>query len=1058
MKPITLKIKGLNSFIQEQVIDFEQLTKFGLFGIFGKTGSGKSTILDAMTLALYGVISRGTKQFINSNSSSAIVNFEFSVVDRVKGERVIYKVERTFMNSKSGGIRNSSSRISDITDHKNIKVLESKVKEVNKKCFEIINLTISDFFRTVVIPQGKFSEFLELENKPRRDMLEHLFNLEEYGDILENKIKIRQNKVSNEIEVIKETLNDINILTPEQYTQLKVDLDKMDLELKSKIEKYNSICEEYKSIEENRKLQEEEVKITENIKTLESQRDSIDKLRETLKVCEKARVVEAFINNKNKLQRDYITATENLSKIKQALADLEDKKTNIFDSFSKAEKDKNQKVPELIDRKSKLEQAVQDEKTLNDLISAISKIQAEIKQNKSKKEEFETTLKGIVEQQSILTKSQEDLQKQITENNVSTELKSNVVKGVNLVKDLKDLEKALKKQVGEREKVNKALLDLQKQLETLNNSQTELNTKIGSLSISKTDEIDAKKLEELKERLKTNKDLHQQNEINKSITALKDACHLGEPCPVCGKDLDCLPEFCEDDGNDYKKVISDIEAQIDSLNEEMKNKAIAKVTELGKLEAELTGVKTNITNTQNSIEAQNEKLGELIKDITDIEKDIDGKTKELEEVKKDTQIDDFDKMAKEISTKEKAKENLEPMLEKTRIDLGGLSKQIDDIKGSSSKIDNEISGLNGQLETKLGNQNLITDKLKEQFGDDFDITGDLKIVTEEIQSINSMYENAKKLKEDFDLELKAKEDEKTSAQSKADTIKKQKETADIDLSKKLEENGFENEGQASSSLMAENVFDETNQQVKAFDTKFSELSGGLKQTQEKLNGVYKTEDEWTIIQDTKSENERILDEFKELKINKFNEYNDAKSNLSKFAEKTKLLDVLNHKLAVIEKLRESVGSKRLVEYIAIERLKRICLSASNYLLEITDNKYELRTDPKGNFVRKNGTVELPVSTLSGGEKFTTSLALALALSTEIQKRAGTKMELFFLDEGFGSLDEELAEKVMDSIAKIPNENMNVGIISHVENIKDRVPAKLLVESATNISGSTIRIV
>ena len=66
MRPIKLKISGLNSYIDEQVIDFEKLTERGLFGIFGQTGSGKSTILDAMTIAMYGNIPRNTKEFINS--------------------------------------------------------------------------------------------------------------------------------------------------------------------------------------------------------------------------------------------------------------------------------------------------------------------------------------------------------------------------------------------------------------------------------------------------------------------------------------------------------------------------------------------------------------------------------------------------------------------------------------------------------------------------------------------------------------------------------------------------------------------------------------------------------------------------------------------------------------------------------------------------------------------------------------------------------------------------------------------------------------------------------
>ena len=101
MRPIKLKIKGLNSFVEEQTIDFEKLTKQGFFGIFGPTGSGKSTILDGMILALYGMkaMSRGTNEFVNKNCKSAQVSYEFQITAaQVKR----YRVEREFKAGEKG--------------------------------------------------------------------------------------------------------------------------------------------------------------------------------------------------------------------------------------------------------------------------------------------------------------------------------------------------------------------------------------------------------------------------------------------------------------------------------------------------------------------------------------------------------------------------------------------------------------------------------------------------------------------------------------------------------------------------------------------------------------------------------------------------------------------------------------------------------------------------------------------------------------------------------------------------------------------------------------------
>ena len=173
MRPIKLKIKGLNSFVEEQTIDFEKLTKQGFFGIFGPTGSGKSTILDGMILALYGMkaMSRGTNEFVNKNCKSEQVSYEFPITAaQVKR----YRVEREFKAGEKG-TKSGKCRLLDVTDGET--VLEESVTGVDRACVEIIGLTADDFMRTVVLPQGKFSEFLKVSGKDRREILERLFRL-----------------------------------------------------------------------------------------------------------------------------------------------------------------------------------------------------------------------------------------------------------------------------------------------------------------------------------------------------------------------------------------------------------------------------------------------------------------------------------------------------------------------------------------------------------------------------------------------------------------------------------------------------------------------------------------------------------------------------------------------------------------------------------------------------------------------------------------------------------------------------------------------------------------
>ena len=153
--------------------------------------------------------------------------------------------------------------------------------------------------------------------------------------------------------------------------------------------------------------------------------------------------------------------------------------------------------------------------------------------------------------------------------------------------------------------------------------------------------------------------------------------------------------------------------------------------------------------------------------------------------------------------------------------------------------------------------------------------------------------------------------------------------------------------------------------------------------------------------------------------------------------------------------------KKFVEFVAANKLKYVSIEASKRLKEITHENYGLEVDENGRFVirdYKNGGAKRDATTLSGGETFLASLALALALSAQIQLKGTAPLELFFLDEGFGTLDDELLEVVLSSLERIHNEKLKIGIISHVEAIKNRVPVKLIITPAVcGMGGSKVKI-
>jgi len=152
----------------------------------------------------------------------------------------------------------------------------------------------------------------------------------------------------------------------------------------------------------------------------------------------------------------------------------------------------------------------------------------------------------------------------------------------------------------------------------------------------------------------------------------------------------------------------------------------------------------------------------------------------------------------------------------------------------------------------------------------------------------------------------------------------------------------------------------------------------------------------------------------------------------------------------LEAMQGLLKGNKFVEFLAAEQLNYIARDASARLAQLTRFRYVLEVDSDGGFVIRddgNGGARRPTSSLSGGETFLAALALALALSDQIQLRGRYPLEFFFLDEGFGSLDADALETVIAALERLHAEKMTVGIISHVPELQQRIPTRLLVAPA-----------
>lgn len=190
MRPINLKIKGINSYVTEQTVDFEKLAQTNLFGIFGETGSGKTTILDSIILALYGTSERDVIQnLINVNSNSGYIIFVFEATKRNKKSR--YTVIREF-KVRASGLKSEATLLNTKTGE----VLAENPDNVNEKILNIIGIGKKEFLKSIALPQGEFDKFLLDTPLNRRRTIAKIFDLENFGQKLNEKIKKRKDELT----------------------------------------------------------------------------------------------------------------------------------------------------------------------------------------------------------------------------------------------------------------------------------------------------------------------------------------------------------------------------------------------------------------------------------------------------------------------------------------------------------------------------------------------------------------------------------------------------------------------------------------------------------------------------------------------------------------------------------------------------------------------------------------------------------------------------------------------------------------------------------------------
>ncbi|MFZ5969586.1 MAG: AAA family ATPase [Bacillota bacterium] len=1176
MKPRLLKISGLNSFLEEQVVDFHTLTEMGIFGIFGPTGSGKSTILDAIILALYGRMPRSGGRpsgLINTHGDKVSIYYEFEIGAR--NQRKVYAIQRIFKRGKDDSVQTDSVKLWDMTLPGEEVVLSDKVGSLNGDIEGIIGLKVEDFTRSVVLPQGNFSDFLKLSGSDKRNMLERIFNLEKYGEDLMMKVKAHKKKKELEKHELKAIISTYGDITPESIKDLELELA-MLLEEKEKLQRaVTAVLTEHETYKTVWELQQELEGYRVKQKALEEQQPVVKEKEERLLQGERAAVIVPYIHRLQEQEKSLNEVKQRAARVEESFQKIKQQLTETERSWKEIQEKKEKDYEVLIQKKSKLERAVQLQKDIKKMEEDLVKLRTEYGEMKKLHRSMEIKKEENTKNLEAAAKALEVILENIEKLKITSEERNRLEKAFELEKNYKTLLKEQKELLPKIEMLHQKKVELHRKKEAHENKEKAIMEALGDIAekkkkleeecppgedvllekqerisalevlISQLSEQEEKRsrvtaelgqyndqMTKIEERINTEKmgletmeqAICERDEVLRSMEYQNMAGLLAEnlqkdhPCPVCGSTSHPRPsisssvEHMEDIREELQGLRQQLEEKKAKLNEQwMQQEALkAKIAMAEQAYKELVektpdkDLKTVIQEAateKESLEVMKAKnlqwrkekeeneghyhrlkdelaaistqSAEMKKDIENAEENLNGLEQELSKKKNslqelrpvyerilfDLQVETVEKRMEELKRQDEALEELEKK-EKLQRSL------LDQLKQENEALVKEINDLTVEMakkeESGIEKRNVVKEKVEEAalLSEGKDAAVYSAEVQKMIEEIQTSYAGLKKQYESEKKEKDSLENERIAMLRDVHHLENGILKENSAIEKLMVEKDFESLESILTCALTEEEKLELQKAVEIFKDGKKKNEVNMTRLQQKLGNRTITLEQWQELQERKKSLEESKQENLKAIAIKEKEKQEKEEKLKKSKEFLEKLHKVEQEWGLLEQLTDLFKGKRFVEFIAKRQLTYIAKEASRQLKSITRGRYALELDSECNFIIRDdhsGGARRGTYTLSGGETFVTSLSLALALSSHIQLGKAS-LEFFFLDEGFGTLDGELLDIVMGSLEQLHHDQLTVGVISHVEELKQRIPRKLIVSAAVpGVKGTTVTI-
>ena len=1014
MRPIQLIMTAFGPYKQKEVIDFDDLGDHRIFAISGNTGAGKTTIFDAICYVLYGEASgeeRSDTSMLRSQFADDNTYTSVELTFQLKGKR--YEIKRQLGHKKQGNktITGHAVELYEVIDDEQVPAVDRfHVTDVNKKVEDLIGLSKHQFSQIVMLPQGEFRKLLTSETENKEEILRRIFKTDRYKlmrelldqkrkqwkDVLQEKQKERELYFRN---VFKLPIRDGSLL------ETLVEQDHVNT---------HQVVEALQQETAAYKAEVEQLQVEQDVQTKQL-KDAETRFHAAKSVNEK------FIDLQQKNEK-YNTLQENRTMIEM-------KET----SFIRAEQAKR-----LLPFEQWYEEAMQNE------------------------QKVESLLKQIIAKKENITKSFELAQEKYEEVKNKELERENAKKLIQRLEELQPIiaslaEKQLNLQNAEVQvgKLKESMQNLEQQLEVHTNQKQLMSSELQQLEraleqyVDKVEELtnmreDAKVLKQAydvwQEKQKFEKEKEAAyNNMQAAVNAYENmerrwlseqagilALHLhdGESCPVCGS-------------TDHPKKATEQSDAIDEkeLNDLRDGKNIAE-----KLHVQLEE-KWNFYHLQyEQVIEEVKKRGYRSEELAETYSALVQKGKQLA-----TEVNTL-KASEE--TRKQTAVNLKSVEEK----VDAIQKQKREIEIEQHRIEMECMQLRTSYEHDKKNipESLQTVQAwKIQFDQ---AMHELKLMEDEWKKVQEAYQHW----QNENIRIQA---EQEGASNQFESAKLKKEETFARFMKELEQCGFTDQSTYKEAKLSDAEMDMLQKEIQSY---YSSLEVLAKQIEE-LQAELKDKEYMDIsalgehIKDLEI-NLDIIKEKRQRAQNAVTYISDLHENIRRIDEQIHEEEKAYQELVDLYEVMKGDNESRISfeRYILIEYLEQIVQIANERLRKLSNGQFYLKRSERVEKRNRQSGLGLDVydaytgqtrdvKTLSGGEKFNASLCLALGMADVIQAyEGGISIETMFIDEGFGSLDEESLTKAVDALIDLQKSGRFIGVISHVQELKNAMPAVLEV--------------